>query len=128
MKLGTQTNSLVNHLLSRATDGQPTPQVGMGATILSWTDRYAGTIVELLPNGVIAVQKDHAVRIDKNGMSECQEYRHEPNPRGAVYHFKRRKNGKWSEVVRSSDTNRWVFADGYGLRIGDRQHYHDFSF
>lgn len=32
MKLGTQTGSVINHLYSRGVIGQPTPEVGMGAT------------------------------------------------------------------------------------------------
>jgi hypothetical protein len=34
MRIGTQTNSLVNHLYSRAVNGQPEPVIGMGATLL----------------------------------------------------------------------------------------------
>ena len=128
MKLGTETNSLTNHLYARAVNGQPEPQVGMGATILAWTDRYAGTITEVRPNGVITVQDDQAIRVDQNGMSECHEYRYEPNPRGPIRHFRRRRNGVWSEVEFNPETNRWKFSDGLGLRIGDRHHYHDYSF
>lgn len=128
MKLGTETNSLTNHLYSRAVNGQPEPQVGMGATILAWTDRYAGTITEVRPNGVITVQDDQAIRVDQNGMSECQESRYEPNPHGPLRHFRRRRNGVWSEVEFNPETNRWKFSDGLGLRIGERQHYYDYSF
>ena len=34
MKLGSQTGSVINHLLARGTIGQPEVKVGMGATIL----------------------------------------------------------------------------------------------
>jgi primosomal protein N' len=62
MKLGAQTASLTNHLQSRATIGQPEPTVGMGATLLGWTDRYAGTIVEVLPqkNGSVILTSSPA--------------------------------------------------------------------
>ena len=41
MNIGTQTSSLVNHLYSRMTIGEPEPTVGMGVTMLSWSDRNA---------------------------------------------------------------------------------------
>lgn len=37
MKLGTQTGSLINHIMSTAK--ARTPEIGEGATILAWTDR-----------------------------------------------------------------------------------------
>ena len=48
MKLGTQTGSLTNHIYSRAVIGQPNPEIGMGATVLCWTDRHAATITAIL--------------------------------------------------------------------------------
>ena len=61
MKAGTQTGSLVNHLMSQ--DTPIAPEIGMGATILSWTDRNAGTIVKITPKQ-IHVQEDNAERTD----------------------------------------------------------------
>lgn len=131
MKLGTQTGSVMNHLQSRAVIGQPEPQVGMGATILCWTDRKAATITAVIPCGnsvLIRVQEDHATRTDQNGMSECQAYEYQPNPDGAVSTYRRRKNGTWQLVQLNVRTQRWNAVEGNGLRIGDRQHYHDYSF
>lgn len=71
MRLGTQTGSVTNHILSRATIGQPEPTVGMGATLLGWTDRHACTIVEVSMERdriVVTVQEDNAKRTDSNGM------------------------------------------------------------
>jgi hypothetical protein len=131
MKLGTETNSLVNHVLSRAVVGQPEPVVGMGVTILHWTDRDAGTItaVDLIGKQIqITVQEDRALRIDQNGMSECQDYRHERNPHGRVSYHRRDPSGVWKEVAFNARTKRWVNLNGRGLRIGERRKYHDFSF
>ena len=44
MNLGTETGSVMNHLMSRMVRGEPAPRVGMGATLLSWTDRHAATV------------------------------------------------------------------------------------
>lgn len=137
MKLGTQTASMTNHLYSRAVIGQPEPEVGMGATILMWTDRHAATVAEIVYRSyatlVIAVQEDTARRTDTNGMSECQSYSYEPNPRGRIHYFRRRKNGTWQEVTRDRMTPgrvRYLVVEGggSGLRLGERSEYHDFSF
>lgn len=131
MKLGTETGSLVNHIYSVATKGQPEPTVGMGATILGWTDRNAVTITDVFTAGkrtYITAQQDHAKRIDTNGMSESQDYEYTPNPNGALYNFRQNPtNGRWEEVYKNPETGRWI-KSGRGLRIGDRDEYYDFSF
>lgn len=127
-----QTGSLINHLYSRATDGEPMPEVGMSATVLCWTDRQAATITEVAHHGTIVwLRLDHARRLDTNGMSESQVYEHSPNPEGALYCFRKSRYGarRWEEVRLNSLTGRLILArSGKGLRIGERSHYHDFSF
>jgi hypothetical protein len=130
MKLGTETNSLTNHIYSRMTKGQPEPEVGMGATILCWTDRNAATIVDVWTFRklvAVTVQEDTATRADKNGISESQDWKYEPNPNGAKSHFARTESGAWREIMVNGN-GRFVFADGHGLRIGERESYRDFSF
>lgn len=129
MKLGTQTASLCNHIMSREVIGQPAPVVGMGATVLSWTDRHAATIIEVRDYGVIVVQRDDAKRVDRNGMSESQTYDYAPNPNGPTYIFKRDRGGAWRECEVNERTGRVnMLKSGYGLKIGVRDTYHDFSF
>lgn len=129
MRLGTETGSLTNHLLSRAVIGQPEPTVGMGATILSWTDRHAGTIIKVWKERgmrLVEVQEDFAERTDSNGMSECQDYAYTPNPAGLVTTFGFFKTG-WANVY-LAETGRYRKSGSYGLRIGERDKHHDFSF
>lgn len=131
MKLGSQTGSLTNHLYSRMVIGQPIPEIGMGVTMMGWTDRYAGTIVEILKGGkYITVRTDTAKRVDKNGMSECQEYEYTPNPDGALYYFKKNKDGCWVEGNVNPATGRFKQCQGggRGLRLNERRAYHDYSF
>lgn len=129
MNIGSQTGSLVNHLLSRSVNGQPVAEVGMGATLLAWTDRYPATIIEVLNEGkMVRVQEDSAVRVDVNGMSESQTYEFTANPAGRVVTFRQRANGMWQEVFFNAETKRWNKVDGLGLRIGSRAKYYDFSF
>lgn len=107
-------------------DAQPrhepvVPEVGMGATVIMWSDRYAVTIVEVSPNGKsVKVQSDNYKRTDTNGMSENQSYEFSPNPDAPITTYTLRKNGRW--VHQGSSMN------GQGLAIGFRDAYHDFSF
>jgi hypothetical protein len=126
MKLGTQTASFVNYLMS-GTNGQPEVSVGMGATILGWTDRHPATIVEVQKGGkIVVVQKDHAKRIDNNGMSESQDYEFTPNPEATRCYYKQDKNGAYRSAY-FNESGRLVFGSGQ-LRVGERDKYHDFSF
>ena len=111
MKLGSETGSLMNHFMTDSK--QPQPKVGDGCTICCWTDRHAATIIKVT-RCTVTVQEDKAIRTDKNGMSECQTYEYEPDPNGATMVFRKTKNG-WK-------------SKGYGLLIGFRNHYYDYSF
>lgn len=127
LKAGTQTGSLVNHLYSRMTDGQPQPEVGMGATLLGWTDRHAATVSSVFQVGkalFIGVKRDHAKRIDKNGFSESQEYEYTANTDAYEEFFK--FDGKfWHSVRKNEETGRWKKTGGGGIRIGKREAYWD---
>jgi len=130
MNLGTQTGSLINHIYSNSVIGQPEPFVGMGATLLSWSDRSAGTIVRVFKIGkstAVEVQEDDAQRIDNNGLSESQEYVFTSNPNAYKETYKMLSNGRWVKMYRNPETNRWIQGTG-GLCIGSREKYYDFSF
>jgi hypothetical protein len=118
LKAGTQTGSLINHIVSGCR--MAAPEVGMGATILGWTDRRACTITEVSKSGKrVGIVEDIATRIDKNGMSDSQEYTFERGT-GSPSFFTLRKNGAW---VRQGESIR-----GQRLAIGKRNHYYDYSF
>jgi hypothetical protein len=112
LKAGTETGSVINHIYSRVVG--TTPEVGMGATILCWTDRHAGTIIRVTRTQV-HVQEDNATRTDSNGMSENQDYAYEADPQGKVHVFQTTKKGYRNRA-------------GNGLLIGTREKYHDYSF
>jgi hypothetical protein len=118
-RLGSQTGSLINHVMSGSKDAEP--QVGMGATMLLWSDRHACTIVEVSPNKKrIGVQQDNAKRTDNNGMSDSQSYAYSPNVNAPVKYYTLRKNGAW---VREGESMK-----GSRIAIGYRAEFHDFSF
>jgi hypothetical protein len=111
LKAGTETGSFFNHLMS----GGPavTPEVGMGATVLLWTDRHAGTITKVTPKSFTLVE-DKATRIDGNGMSDAQAYSYEPNPNGRTWIFRLTSKG-WR-------------SKGTAVALGVRREYYDYSF
>jgi hypothetical protein len=115
MKAGTETGSLMNHIMTNA--AQAKPEVGMGCTLCGWTDRHAGTVVEIKSDRRIVVQQDIATRTDTLGMSDQQTYDYTPNPNGAKYVFFLNKRGQWK-----------CKSMGYGLVLNTRREYYDFSF
>lgn len=121
---------VINTLLSQSVRGQPEPEIGMGATFLSWSDRSPGTIVMIEKKGGatwIQVQADNYKRTDKNGLSEMQTYEFSRNPEGVPLWFKKLPNGVWQQMRYNPDTGRWRKGET-GLRIGERDRYYDFSF
>lgn len=112
--------SLTNRLQESAKP--ETPVVGMGATLLFYSDRDAATIIEVSEDGKqIKLQEDHCIRTDKNGMSESQDYRYEPNIKGKTHVATLRKNGTYVLVG-------GTLHSGTVVRVGDRDAYHDYSF
>lgn len=126
MKLGQQTGSFVNHLMSQSKPVKP--EIGMGATFLSWTDRNPGTVVSYDPKKkIVGITYDNAVRTDNYGMSEYQEYEFTSVPDGYVHYFKKDKIGNWVGISWNKDTKRWN-KNHKRVIIGIRDKYHDFSF
>lgn len=98
----------------------PDPVVGMGATLISWTDRRAATVIAVVNDHEVRIQEDTATRVDGRGMSEAQEYKFDPNPQGHVYVFTRRGDGRWKE--------KGTKGNGTSVVFGHRSHYYDYSF
>lgn len=136
MKLGTQTGSVINNLHSRATIGQPTPVVGMGATLLGWTDRHPATLVEVTEfagskvwKWEVAVTEDDFKVTAGSQHDGSAAYDFTPATDGyrEIFRFNR-KTGEWVHGYNNRDTGRFCASRGKGLRIGERDKYHDPSF
>ena len=120
MNIGTDTGSLVNHLMSGMYK-QPDPEIGMGVTVLMWTDRRSGTIVKMSKSKKsLWISRDTVKRTDKNGMSESQEYECTPNMDIPGTEYTLRKNGRY--VMKGCDMH------GEHLLVGKRNNYFDFTF
>jgi len=100
----------------------PVPEVGMGATILCWSDRHAATIVKVYTPKKIGIKQDKATRVDKNGMTDSgQHYEYSPVDSNPEEVYTLRKNGRW---VKQGETA----TGGGNLAIGYRDEYYDYSF
>ena len=120
LRLGSATGSLINHIYSGDRDSEPV--VGMGATILMWSDRHAATVVEVSADKKrVVIQRDNAKRTDKNGMSESQTYEFTPDPEARRETYTLRKNGAW--VIKGGG-----LKNGGRIKLGARSEYRDFSF
>ncbi len=127
LKLGSGTGSLVNHVMS--TGKGLAPEVGMGVTFLSWTDRHPGTIVEVGADKqgrvTFVTQGDNFKRIDEGGaFTEMQNYEFTPNPASGRQHWRQGKKG-WEQVRFNTETNRWRVIDNGGIVVGKRDKYND---
>ena len=132
MKLGTETGSVINHLYSRMTKGQPDPEVGMGATICHWSDRSAGTIIAVEKDKqgrwLLQVQGDHYKVVSGSVHNGSAVYEYSPNPEGGISRY-RFENERWCELRFNPESGRWNKAkSGNGLIIGRRDRYYDPSF
>jgi len=116
LKAGTETGSLINHVMSQSTGIRDHANIkpGDGATMLGWTDRHAATVVKVTRTQV-HVRRDKATRTDTNGQSEVQSWTFEPDPNAPVLIYRRRKDGS--------------LKGAYGqLVVGHRDEYYDYSF
>lgn len=90
------------------------PEVGMGATRCSYTDRYPYTIARVVSERCLEVVADIATRTDDNGMSESQSYAYKPSSMPPIR-------------IRLGKTG-WASSSGDRFVIGSRRRYHDYSF
>lgn len=122
---------MINELLSRATYGQPEPMVGMGATILMYSDRRAATIEQVFQIGrdpAVTVRCDKSRVISGSIFDGSAVYEFEPNEFGMEHAF-RFDGVRWREVVYNDDRKRWrLSGSGDTLRIGERDEYRDPNF
>lgn len=128
MKLGKETGSVINHISSR--HSVLNPEIGMGVTFLSWTDRHPGTIVEIFKKGAyeyIVCQADNYERTDDNGMSEMQSYKYTPNPDAHKVYYRRRNPQECYFGCSLNENGRFI-KNSNRLAVGYRERYYDFSF
>ena len=128
MKLGSETGSLVNHLMSTSSNDEP--NIGTPATLLSWSDRAATVTNVFKERGrtIVEVTYDLSFVVRGSSADGSDEYRYERDPSGSVCYFRREKTGAWFRVRKNEDTGRWVRGGRVGILFGHRETYYDPSF
>lgn len=106
---------LYGNLTNRFMEGKQDiiPEVGMGATELSWSDRNPYTIIEIISKNKIKVQRDDAKLI---GEPYTQDWEITPNPNGEIETLIQTKKG-WKVL---KGCTRFI--------IGRREKYFDYEF
>lgn len=139
--------SINNEMKARAVIGEPTPEVGMGATMLVGSDRYGCTINRIFMEGkrqVLEVTHDKTKLVGGAMLSEEQTYEYVPQPNAKRHYFAKNEAGFWQEmhykIISSTydaktDERTDVLSKrlsvsrvSVGLRIGERDEYRDPSF
>lgn len=107
----TQFGSITNLLMNNF--APDFPQVGMGCTVLSWTDRNPATIVSVSASGkTFQFTYDSYKRIDTNGWSEVQEYEYTSRPDAPRHTARLTKSGRYK-------------CKGQTVIVGKREKYSD---
>lgn len=91
-----------------------TPQVGMGATELLYSDRHAYTVVEVVNAKVIMVKRDIAT-CDHRHTSDSQKWQYQEDPKAKPIKLKLHKKGYWYQE--GDTTTRFL--------VGVREEYFD---
>lgn len=116
VKLDNNVGSLQNYLMG---NNSTLPVVGEGATILSYTDRRACEVISVSEDGKrVVLEGYNAIRTDKNGMSDEQEYRYELNGRQNTIVW---RNGAW----RYECEQIWFTDEALMMTYEDRQKCYD---
>lgn len=89
-------------------------EIGDGVTVHLWSDAHACTIVARTKT-VLYLRRDKAIRTDRNGMSDCQAYRYEPDDSNEIFRV------NWSRKQK-----RFLYL-GNAVTVG-RHEYYDYSF
>lgn len=127
MKLGTQTGSLMNHIMANTVTSEI--KAGTPATFLSWTDRHPGTVIDVTKKGkftYLKVRRDDVVyHEDRSGKFDIVDG---SDDNFQMFRFKTDGSSGFQKVGINPESGRYVkWGDG-GLTVGTREYYYDPSF
>lgn len=128
MNLCKPTNNLHSNIMHASK--QPVPEAGMGITILHWTDRLVGTIVEVISPDCFTYREDTTTAdgdVQKLGMGH-QSWKHTPRTEGPVGYCMRAKDGKWYIAHLTKTGKRSVNQKCTPILIGHREYFYHWEF
>lgn len=129
MKLGTQTGSLVNHIMANTVTSEI--KEGTHATFLSWTDRSPGTIVKVFKKGAytyLNVRSDDVVFGEgelTNEFGKAYKIVDGDSEYFSTFRFKTDGTSGFQKVTVNPDTGRYIKIGDGGLSVGTREYYYD---
>lgn len=103
--------SVVNNIYSN-TINQPTPEIGMDATVCGFSDRDAGKIVDIFTKGSYTY-----FDVKSTGYGS-----------GGVFRRKTGSNDRWEPCYLNVDTGRWCKSSYESVIIGVADSYYDPQF
>jgi len=124
MKLGTQTGSLMNHIMANTVTSEI--KAGTPATFLSWTDRHPGTVIDVTEKGkftYLKVRRDDVVyHEDRSGKFDIVDG---SDDNFQMFRFKTDGSSGFQKVGINPDSGRYVKIGDGGLSVGNREYYYD---
>lgn len=112
--------SSINYILGNSNFIKP--EVGMPVTILYWSDRKPGTIINVSKSGKrVDVQFDDYMIIKGSEHDGSAEYEFMQNSENEIVSFSLRKNGSWTKKNNAT-------RSGLRLCLGRRERYYDPNF
>lgn len=124
MKLGTQTGSLMNHIMANTVTSEI--KAGTPATFLSWTDRHPGTVIDVTKKGkftYLKVRRDDVVyHEDRSGKFDIVDG---SDDNFYTFRFKTDGSSGFQKVGINPDSGRYVKIGDGGLTVGTREYYYD---
>lgn len=135
MNIGTQTNSLINHMYSCASPHQAAVLVGDGCTLLHWTDRSPATVVAVkalaskIYSNLIEVREDLCEVIAGSVHDGSAAYKFSVNTAAPKKLYRQRIADGALIGCYYNDSDRLVNCKGgSGVLLGKREKYVDPSF
>lgn len=125
MRLGTETGSLINHIMSNTVTVEEI-KVGTPATFLSWTDRHPGTVIDVTKKGkftYLKVRRDE-VNYYEPGTGKFEIVDGDDN-NFSTFRFKTDGSSGFMKVGINPETGRYIKLGDGGLSVGNREYYYD---
>jgi len=94
-----------------------TPKVGDGATMIAGSDCYPFTIINIVSDKTMVIQRDTYKLVSGNVLDGSAEWTYSPNSNGDVYIIKKAKNGHFY--------TRGGMKTGTRVGVSGRSYYYD---